>query len=32
VSGAQEPAAFAQVLEQVWTERDAQVELEEASA
>ncbi|HEV7565257.1 MAG TPA: DsbA family oxidoreductase [Microbacteriaceae bacterium] len=32
VSGAQEPAAFAQVLEQVWTERDAQAELEEASA
>jgi predicted DsbA family dithiol-disulfide isomerase len=32
VSGAQEPAAFAQVLEQVWAERDVQVELEEASA
>ncbi|MDQ1583181.1 MAG: hypothetical protein QOF36_1235 [Microbacteriaceae bacterium] len=32
VSGAQEPVAFAQVLEQVWAERDVQVELEEASA
>lgn len=32
VSGAQESAAFAQVLEQVWTERDANAELEEVSA
>ncbi|MDQ1607809.1 MAG: hypothetical protein QOE16_541 [Microbacteriaceae bacterium] len=32
VSGAQESAAFAQVLEQVWSERDTNAELEEASA